>query len=920
MRELIGALEAGSRAAYVAVTHHREGHTGLLSDLLSATTSLPVRDLEGETRLEPDVIYVAPAGRYLDMEGDLVRPREPPAGDAGHRPIDHFMRALAAACGPRAIGVVLSGTGTDGTLGLRELQAHGGMTLVQDPDTAQYSGMVDSAIAARATDHVLQPAEMPGEIAAYLAYVAGAHPTAEDASVRTEREIALLLRLVYERTGNDFSGYKRSTVERRVHRRIGLLHLDALSGYIEHTRDNPEELEILGQELLIGVTRFFRDPDAFEALAREALPQLLRSRPADQPVRVWVAGCATGEEAYSITILFRECMEALGESRPLQVFATDVDQQAIEQARTGVYPEPIAADVSPERLERFFVRQGSHYRIRRDIRESVVFAPHNVLRDAAFTRIDLVSCRNLLIYLQSHLQHEILALFHYALRPGGILFLGSSESVGGQSYFEAVGDTKHKIFVRRQNVTAGLPAVRFGRGGAPRARPSGAGRRQSLAEMTTRVLLEQLVPPSAVIDERGEVLHIHGRTGMFLEPAPGLQAHPNVIQMAREGLGPALSTTLRQAVADGAAEVVNRQVPVHLDTGVIYTDIHIRAIRKPEALSGFYLLSFENTAAAAEPTQALGPGEDRPAETDLDRLQRDLHREREGHQSVIEELEVSNEELGSTNEELQSANEELQSTNEELETSKEELQSLNEEMQTVNTELQEKISQLQHANDDMANLLSGTDIAILFMDRQLRVQRFTPRAQELLSVIATDVGRPISDLAPRIHYTGLVDDAREVLDSLVGKEVDVHGEDGCWYLMRILPYRTGDNVIDGLVVTLVDITTIRELQLGERQMREALVGSRTSVYNIGRDGRIRWVFGEILGAPGEQVRGRRLTDLAVPEVVTLYGRVLAGGAPALAEVTVAGERRYELYMVPSGEGEEATGVTCVQTAMMAQGD
>jgi two-component system CheB/CheR fusion protein len=642
-------------------------------------------------------------------------------------------------------------------------------------------------------------------------------------AVRAFEDIFALLR---SRTGNDFSRYKISTVKRRIERRMDVRHSPTVWAYAELLREHPEELDLLFHDLLIGVTSFFRDPEAFDALAAR-LPRIER-RARERVVRVWVPGCSTGEEAYSIAMLLREHMDRIQRSFEVQIFATDLDTHAIEGARRGVYPSSIAGDIAPERLTRFFAREDDTFRIKKEIRDMLIFAPHNIVADPPFTKLDLLACRNLLIYLDASLQQRLLPMFHHALRPGGLLMLGSSESVGSfDTLFEAI-DKQWKIFRRSDTAGAGHVAG-FPAAAPPRDPPAGppaaspvvrpAGRTALTVE---QLLLRELVAPTVIVNERGEVVHVHGRTGRFLEPAPGLPQPASVFDMAREGLRLELAAAMRLASTTEAAEVVRRNVRVSTNGGAILVDLRVKRVRDTDRFREVLLVTFDGARAApgAEPGDAEGgpaPAFDRMTE-----LERELQHAKQSHQLTIEALETANAELQSTNEELHSTNEELQSANEELETSKEEMQSLNEELQLVNAELQGKIEELSRVNDDMKNLLNGTDIATVFLDDRLHIKRYTEQAKRVIRLIPSDVGRPIGDLVSRLRYGRLVEDAEEVLRTLVRKEAELQAEEGGWYLMRILPYRTTDNMIDGLVITFVDITKIKELQQSEARLERLL--------------------------------------------------------------------------------------------------
>lgn len=648
---------------------------------------------------------------------------------------------------------------------------------------------------------------------------------AADAPVVPAVAIQKILLLLRARTGNDFLGYKSSTIRRRIERRMNVHQIEKPQQYVRYLQENPHEVDMLFKELLISVTSFFRDPEAWDALAGGPLPELLLSRPENHTVRAWVPGCATGEEAYSLAILIRECMDKVNRPLEVQIFGTDLDSAAIETARLGRYSDGIAADISPQRLERYLVREDGTYRVRQEVREMVVFAVQNVIKDPPFTKLDVLCCRNLLIYLDSELQQRLLPIFHYALKPDGLLFLGPSETTGGfTDLFETV-DKKWKIFRRKETAAATGPpdmpasqppdeaesdAISPSAGTGATSRPATTGTRP-VERLIEQLMLARFCPASVVVNDRGDIIHVHGRTGFYLEPAEG-KPKMNVLEMAREGLQIELASAIRQAAADGN-EITRQKVAVKSNGDYVQVDLSVTRIAEPEPVRGLLLITFRPVAAAAEPPPASAKKPGRRKKHDVDRvaqLEREIQYLTETHQSTLEELETANEELKSTNEEVQSTNEELQSTNEELETSKEEMQSLNEELTTVNAELQSKVDELSHANDDMQNLLNSTEVATLFLDNELRIKRYTEPAKDLIKLRQTDIGRPIDELATQLRHDNFSDDCREVIKTLIPKQREVATAEGQWYIMRILPYRTTRNVIDGLVITFVNIDELKQ--------------------------------------------------------------------------------------------------------------
>lgn len=844
--------------AFVVVTHQHPGHTSMLPELLGKTTRLKVVEAADGMQVEPNRVYVGPPGGYLAiMQGTLHR-METGKAEAPHLPIDYFFRSLALDQQEKAICIILSGTGTDGTLGLKAIKGESGMAMVQQVASAKYAGMPSSAVATGLADYVLPIEDMPRRLVAY-----GRGPYLATASVEEPAEpmpgpMQKIFVLLRSRTGHDFSCYKSSTIRRRIERRMNLHQIKAPAEYVRYLQQNAHEIDILFKELLISVTNFFRDPEAFDVLAKSALPDLLRSRPDNYALRIWSPGCATGEEAYSLAILVREVMETMKRHVEVQIFGTDLDHAAIDVARNGQYPDGIAVDVSAPRLERCFVREDGTYRVRKDIREMIIFAVQNVIKDPPFTKLDMISCRNVLIYLNADLQKRLLPTFHYALKPGGLLFLGPSESIGNATHLFEVVDKKWKIFRRKETALTVHPVMEFpvpvlkaeAEEGVPAmVRPP---KESNIAGIVERVLLGRFAPASVVVGDRGDVVYIHGRTGAYLEPAAG-QPRLNIVAMAREGLQLELNSALRQAAA-GHAEVVREGVRVKANGDFAHITLSVTRLGEPETLRGLFLVTFRPEPRQAPPAKPLGRARKESAPR-VDELERELQHTKESLQTTIEELETSNEELKSANEELQSTNEELQSTNEELETSKEEMQSLNEELTTVNAELHSKVEDLSRANDDMQNLLNSTEIATIFLDNDLNIVRFTEQAKRLINLIQTDLGRPVGDLVSNLIYDQLVPDCREVLRSLIFKQLEVQTHEGRWYLMRIMPYRTAENVIDGLVLTFVDINPIKKADQALAAAKERLatdLEAMTKLHEIGalfvRRGGLQDILDEVLDA------------------------------------------------------------------------
>ena len=831
--------------AFVLVQHLAPDHESILTDLIRRYTRMEVFEVEDGMVVRPNCTYIIPPGHdmaFLNGSLQLLAPSEP----RGLRmPIDFFFRSLAQDQHERAIGIVLSGTGTDGTFGVRAIKSEAGMVMVQTPGSTEFDGMPRSAIATGLVDYELPPAKMAAQLIAYATHAFGKLLRLPDTSPpKTENALKKIFILLRAQTGHDFSLYKPSTIHRRIERRMAVHQITAVDDYVRYLQQNRPEVEALFRDLLIGVTNFFRDPEVFKVLEEEIIPKLFDDKPAGGVIRVWSAGCSTGEEAYSLAILLLERMEQLKQSYTLQVFATDIDDRAIATARASVYPASIAADITPERLARFFTAEadGCTYRIHKSIRDLLIFSEQDVIKDPPFSKLDLISCRNLLIYLGADLQKRLIPVFHYALNPGGRLFLGTSEGIGEFSELFAVLDRKAKLFQRNEETIAGQ---RRALGKFLQARtemeplpPKEAHKREipkkpALREVTEELLLQEIAPTGALVNSRGDILYLHGRSGMFLEPAQGEAGVNNILKMAREGLLPALTVALHKA--SSSHEVVRRQ-GLNVKTNGHFNMVNLTIRPVTDRLEEvpdvpLFLVILEempppDPELAQPPTLTGGTPPDSLAQ--IAALQQELRSKEEYLQSTHEELESSSEELKSSNEEMQSVNEELQSTNEELETSKEELQSINEELATVNAELQLKVTDLSRANNDMNNLLAGTGIGTVFVDHQLHILRFTPDASEITNLILSDVGRPLVHIVSNlVGYDHLVADAQSVLKTLLPVEKEVQTRDGKWFTMRILPYRTLDNVIEGAVISFFDITemvrTREALHAANDQLRLAVV-------------------------------------------------------------------------------------------------
>jgi len=818
-------MPVDSGMAFVLVPHLDPGHASMLSEILQRNTTMPVHEVLDQTITQVNHVYIIPPNKDLAIFHGTLHLSVPEHARGLRLPIDSFFRSLAEDQGERAICVILSGSGSDGTLGLRAVHGAGGVSFVQEPATAKYDGMPTSAVQSGLATYVLPVEKITEQLVAYVKTIADTNvppslpaPTATSAMTR----IMMLLR---SRTGNDFSQYKKSTITRRIERRMVVHSLNDMDTYARYLQENPAEVQVLFKELLINVTSFFRDKEAFEALTKEALPRIFEGKPENYVFRAWIPGCASGEEVYSIAMLFSEYMAEINQDFKLQIYATDIDDDAIATARSGKYPKNISIDVSPDRLRRFFAKEETGFRIKKEIREMVVFAIQNVITDPPFTKMDLISCRNVLIYLEVELQNRVIPAFHYALRPGGVLFLSPSEGIGNFTDHYASVDKKWKIYTSKPSLESSrnLVAQHFAwTSNKPVMEPgelAGTRDKTNFAELTKRALLQSYAPPSVITDESGNIIYVHGDTGKYLQPAQG-QATLNVIDMAREGL----QLDLRSAIMIATHQkkpVVVKDLPVTTNGDIHRVDLTVRPLADPDATRELLLVSFEDTGYQPPEKRILKKRSTAKGVTKrVEELELDLAYTKENLQATIEEMQAANEELKSTNEELQSTNEELQSTNEELETSKEEMQSVNEEIVTVNSELQAKIEQLTDMQNDMKNLLENTNLATIFLDVNLAIKRFTREATKVYRLAPSDMGRPLADIRSTIPDEELVADAKGVLDSLIPREKTVRTTGNEWYNVRIMPYRTYENVIDGVVLTFSDVTALKAVEAEARVTRD----------------------------------------------------------------------------------------------------
>jgi chemotaxis methyl-accepting protein methylase len=823
LEQFLGHVPEKSGMAFVIIQHLDPTHKGIMAELLQRSTRMEVFQVRDRMKVKPDCVYVIPPNRDMSILHGVLHLFEPSAPRGLRLPIDFFLRSLAEDRHELSIGAILSGMGSDGTAGLRAIKEKAGLALVQEPASAKFDSMPRSAIQAGLADLIAPAEELPGKIIEFLKHaviITKPEVLLEEKDQSALEKVLILLR---SKTGHDFSLYKKNTIYRRIERRMGIHQINRIAAYVRYLQENSQEVELLFRELLIGVTSFFRDPAAWEQLQGEAIPALLASHPSGGMLRAWSAGCSTGEEAYSLAMAFKEALEQIKPTKDfkLQIFATDLDRDAIDKARTGFYPANIAADISSERLSRFFTQEENGYRVSKEIRSMVTFATQNIIMDPPFTKLDLLICRNLLIYLTPELQKKLLPLFHYSLIPGGVLFLGSAETISSFTDLFTPLNIKSRLFRRRETIPSNeplafppsfIPALP----GVPKESTmlNPAANLQTLAD---QLLLQRFSPPAVLVNNKGDIIYISGRTGKYLEPAAG-KANWNIFAMAREGLRFELGSAFQKALRQNEPITV-KGLKVGTNGGAQTVDITVQAIEEPETLRGMVMIVFydvptplEKKVSGRSKPGAAGNARILELEQELQHSREELQHSREELQTTREEMQSSQEELKSTNEELQSTNEELQSTNEELTTSREEMQSLNEELQTVNAEQQSKMDELSRVNDDMRNLLNSTEIVTVFLDNKLHVRRFTNGADKLFKLIPGDVGRPLSDIVSNLLYPEMIENTQEVLRTLVFSEKQIATTDGSWYSVRIMPYRTMEDVIGGVVITFTNITAAKTLE------------------------------------------------------------------------------------------------------------
>lgn len=914
--QLLQALPADPGFIVVFVQHLAPHHESALAHLLSMQTALPVVQATDMVEMRANHVYVIPPNVQAAVTADgaiQLLPR--PTDRSQYTPIDFFLRSVAETMGERAIAVILSGTASDGMQGVRDVNSMGGFTFAQSPETAKYDGMPRAAIATGLVDLVLPPHEIANELVRLSRIPLDA--SSDDAERESRRRVAMragqldtLLGLLRAATGVDFTRYKPATIQRRLQRRMVLRKIESVGQYARFAQDNPDELQALYQDILIHVTRFFREPESFEVLKELVFPKLLDGHVGELPIRMWVCGCSTGEEPYSLAMTLLEYLGDRATGIPIQLFATDVSDIAVERAREGLYPESIAGDVSPERLRRFFTKTDGGYRINKAVRDLCVFARQDVTRDPPFSRMDLILCRNVLIYMGVELQKKVMTVFHYALKPTGFVMLGHAETVGAHADIFGVSDKRHRIF---QKKAAALPAPGLGGeympvGAAPARKLMGSGRDdgRAIQHEADRVIQDRYAPPGVIVDSDSQIVQFRGQTGRFLEPAPG-DPSLNVLKMAREGLLYGLRMALNEA-RKSSAPVVKQGLRVRANGGSLVVAVEIVPLagnHKPHFLVLFHERSAEHAPAASEPKRrerAQRTSVAHGGET-IAQLQQELQSSREYLQSIIQELEAANEELQSANEEILSSNEELQSTNEELDTAKEELQSTNEELNTVNEELQGRNDELSRVNSDLLNLLASVQIAIVIVASDLRIRRFTPMAERVLNLIPSDIGRPIGHIKPNIDCADLEDLILDVIENVHPREREVRDRQGRFLSLHVRPYKNLENRIDGAVLALFDIDTMRrhssEARLAHDFATAVVATVHEPVVILDADLRVTMVneaFERRFGVSAAEAAGRRLYEVG-------DGRWSAPGVRRLLEELLPAQQRVENFVVEHTDGD-----------------
>ncbi|HET6889777.1 MAG TPA: chemotaxis protein CheB, partial [Pyrinomonadaceae bacterium] len=835
LKEFFTRVPKDSGMAYVVILHMSPEHESRLAEILQVASPIPVEQVRQRIKVEPDHVYVIPPNQNLAMTDGHLALTDMIGAEERRSPVDLFFRTLAESNEDRSVSVILSGTGADGSMGLKRIKEYGGVAFVQDPAEAEYQDMPRNAIATGMVDHVLPVAEIPAKIVSYKEHLSTVqNPKPQEVPSTDEEALMAIFTQLRKRTGHDFSNYKRATILRRIERRLGLCELRELSEYAQLLLKQPQEVQALMKDLLISVTNFFRDPESIESLKKNVIPKIFENKDPNDPIRVWVPGCATGEEVYSIAMLLSEYATDDRSDANFQIFATDLDREALQAAREGYYNDAEVADVSPERLRQFFTREAEGYRVLRDLRETILFSPHNLIKDPPFSHLDLVSCRNLLIYLNRTAQSRVLEVLHFALNPSGYLFLGASESIDGAGDLFSAIDREHHIFRSRPvpHRPFPLPKISFRPSPAPvtereeTQEEKRAMERLSYADLHQR-LLEQYGPPSVVVNEKYDIVHLSDRAGRYMQLTGGEPSH-NLLKIVRRELRLELRTALYQAVHH-RTNVEARGLRMGSDEGFQEVNILVRPVlRDEDASRGFILVLFEEgEASTAEDSRQIPIVSEQLA----GRLEEELIQSKGRLRATVEQYEIQQEELRASNEELQAMNEELRSAAEELETSKEELQSVNEELTTVNQELKIKIEELSQVNNNFTNLMNSTNIGTIFLDRALKIRQFTPSARETFNLIPSDIGRPLMDITTKLKSENLSEDINTVLTNLHTIEREVQTLDDQSFMMRLLPYRTLDERIDGVVITMVDVserTRAREALRRASEELEVRVAGRTA--------------------------------------------------------------------------------------------
>jgi two-component system CheB/CheR fusion protein len=901
LEQFFANVDINSGMAYVVIQHLDPTREGILPELLQRMTKMKVAPVTDGVKVMPNCVYVIPSNKSMSILKGALYLFEPVEKDGLRLPIDFFLRSLAEDMHERAIGVILSGMGSDGSNGMRDIKEKSGITAIQEPANAKFDSMPRNAAEAVIIDITAPANELPGRLAAFF-NILPADKEGPEIEIKSVNNLEKIIILIRDSTGNDFSMYKNTMVSRRIERRMGIHQLAKMEDYVRYLRENPAEVQLLFKELLIGVTNFFRDPKVWESLKTKIIPELIAENAGKSRLRGWVPACSTGEEAYSLAIIFKEALDAAlpGKKMSLQIFATDIDTDAIDKARKGFFRENIAADVSPERLSRFFKAEKNGYRVNSEIREMIIFAPQNAVKDPPFTSLDIISCRNLLIYLENGLQKKLISLFHYSINLNGIMVLGSAETIGDKDQVFVSVDPQNKIYKCAarggKEVIPYTPAVLLSHKPGLNKIPEPGKSGENIQNLAEQLILNHFSPASVLVNEKGDIIYITGHTGKYLEPAAG-KSNWNIFAMLREGMLNEFSKGFRKAVKQ-KKQVIIRNIHVEYLHEAQDTDVLIKRLENPSVLSGLILVVFTDVRVDSAAKLLSGKKVKTGRKGASAALETELQRTRDNLKANLEEMQTSEEELRSANEEQQSNNEELQSTNEELTTSKEEMQSLNEELQTVNAEMQSKLDTFERTNNDMKNLLNSTEIAVLFIDKEMRITRFTSTATKIFRLIPADIGRPFTDFNSGMVYPDIISDIKEVMRTLSVLEKDVPTSGGDWFRVRIMPYKTIDERIDGFVLTFTGITASKHLEAAlhetGRIFQSLMDSGEVSIINVSKDGKIlgfNSVAEKDFAIKREEAAGKDYFDLLVPEPIrekirTDIRAVLEGGMPAQYETGI----------------------------------